>query len=152
MSSRLFREVRDRLGLVYSIGSYGEHLLDSGSFIISAGVEPKNLKAVINATLQQIALLKEPIPAWELRKAKEITKGHLILRLEDSRSTAGWVGGQETLKGNILTPDEVVSIIEALTVEQLQAVACDLLVSENLRLAVVGPVPEGEPLEKLLHL
>lgn len=152
MSSRLFREVRDKLGLVYSIGSYGEHLLDSGSFVIAAGVEPKNLKAVIEATLEQLTLLKEPVPEWELKKAKEITKGHLVLRMEDSRSTAGWVGGQEILKGNILTVDEVVSIIDAITAEQLQAVAKELLVGDKLRLAVVGPVNKDEPLGELLKI
>jgi predicted Zn-dependent peptidase len=152
MSSRLFREVRDKLGLVYSIGSYGEHLLDSGSFVISAGVEPKNLKAVIEATLEQLTLLKEPVPELELQKAKEITKGHLVLRMEDSRSTAGWVGGQETLKGSILTVDEVVSIIDSITAEQLQAVAKELLIGDNLKLAVVGPVKKDEPLEKLLKI
>jgi predicted Zn-dependent peptidase len=152
MSSRLFREVRDKLGLVYSIGSYGEHLLDSGSFVISAGVEPKNLKAVIEATLEQLTLLKEPLPEWELKKAKEITKGHLVLRMEDSRSTAGWVGGQEILKGKILTVDEVVSIIDAITAEQIQSIAKEVLIGDKLRLAVVGPVKADEPLEKLLKI
>lgn len=152
MSSRLFREVRDKLGLVYSIGSYGEHLLDSGSFVISAGVEPKNLKAVIVATLEQLSLLKELVPELELKKAKEITKGHLILRMEDSRSTAGWVGSQEILKGQILTVDEVVSIIDSITAEQIQAVAKELLVGDKLRLAVVGPVKKDESLGELLKI
>lgn len=152
MSSRLFREVRDKLGLVYSIGSFGEHLLDSGSLIIAAGVEPKNLKAVIEATLEQLALLKEPVPEWELKKAKEITKGHLILRMEDSRSTAGWVGAQEMLKGKILTVDEVVSIIDSITAADLQAVAKELLVTDKLKLAIVGPVKKEEPLEELLKI
>ena len=152
MSSRLFREVRDKLGLVYSIGSFGEHLLDSGSLIISAGVEPKNLKAVIETTLEQLALLKEPIPDWELKKAKEMTKGHLILRMEDSRSTAGWVGGQETLKGNILTVDEVVSIIDSITANDVQKVAKEMLVGDKLKLAIVGPLKKEEPLEELLKI
>jgi predicted Zn-dependent peptidase len=152
MSSRLFREVRDKLGLVYSIGSFGEHLLDSGSLIISAGVEPRNLKTVIEATLEQLTLLKETIPDWELKKAKEMTKGHLILRMEDSLSTAGWIGGQETLKGNILTVDEVVSIIDSITANDVQKVAKEMLVEEKLKLAIVGPVKKDEPLEELLKI
>ncbi len=153
MSSRLFREVRDRLGLVYSIGSFTDHLLDSGSLVVSAGVEPKNLKAVIDATLEQYAILKEqPVPEWELTKAKEITKGHLVLRMEDSRSTAGWVGSQEILKGNIMTIDEVVSTIDAITVEQVQQIARETLVADRLKLAVVGPVKEAEPLKALLKI
>lgn len=107
---------------------------------------------MIEASLEQLTLLKEPIPEWELAKAKEITKGHLVLRMEDSWSTAGWVGSQEILKGNILTVDEVVSIIDSITAEDVQNIAKELLVGGNLKLAIVGPVKKDEPLEGLLKI
>ena len=97
MSSRLFTEIRDRLGLAYSIHSYVEHFLDTGSITIHAGVEPKNLQVAIKAILGQLSQLKEPVPEPELTKAKELIKGRLLLRMEDSRSVAGWAGGQETV-------------------------------------------------------
>ena len=152
MSSRLFTEIRDRLGLAYSIHSYVEHFLDSGSFTIYAGVEPKNLKTVIKATLEQLYQLQEPIPDAELSKAKELSKGRLLLRMEDSRNVAGWMGGQEILTGCILSLDQVVSIIDAITAEELKQLARELIVDSQLRLAVVGPIPNDEPLVELLKL
>jgi len=152
MSSRLFTEIRDRLGLAYSIHSYVDHFLDTGAMTIYAGVEPKNLPVAIKAILEQLARLKEPIPETELTKAKELAKGRLLLRMEDSRNVAGWMGGQEILTGKILSVDQVASIVDAITAEELGQLAKELLVASQLRLAVVGPVAEDEPLDKLLKL
>ena len=152
MSSRLFVEIRDKLGLAYSIHSYVEHLLDSGSITIYAGVQPKNIEVVTKAILEQLSRLKEAIPEAELVKAKELTKGRLLLRMEDSRSVAGWLGGQEVLTGRILSLDQVVSIIDAITAEQLGQLAQELLRGSQLRLAVVGPVASDKPLDELLEL
>lgn len=149
MSSRLFTEIRDRLGLAYNIYSYVEHFADTGSVSVYAGVEPKNLQVAIKAILEQLSRLKEPVPPAELTKAKELSKGRLLLRMEDSRSVAGWMGGQEILTQNILSVDQLLSIIDAITAEEIQQLAHELLVSSQLRLAVVGPVA-GEPLEELL--
>ena len=152
MSSRLFTEIRDKLGLAYSIHSSADHFFDTGSLIVSAGVEPKNLKIAIKAVLEELSKLKERVPEAELTKAKEFTKGRLLLRMEDSRSVAGWLGGQEILTGQILTVDQVISIIDAITAEQIQQLAQELLVEEKLHLAVVGPIQQDEPLAELLKL
>lgn len=152
MSSRLFTEIRDKLGLAYSIHSYADHFLDSGSLTISAGVEPKNLSKVIKAIVEQLSKLKEPIPESELTKAKELTKGRLSLRMEDSHSVANWMGGQELLTERILSVDQVVSIIDAITAEELKQLAQELLIGSQLRLAVVGPVVEDSHLEESLKL
>ncbi len=152
MSSRLFTEIRDKLGLAYSIHSYVEHFLDSGSVIVYAGVEPKNLETAIKAILEQLSQLRERVPEMELSKAKELSKGRLLLRMEDSRSVAGWVGGQEVLLERILSVDQVISIIDAITAEELKQLAQELMVGNELRLAVVGPVASYEPLEELLKL
>jgi len=152
MSCRLFMEIRDKLGLCYSIHSYTEHFLDTGSITISAGVEEKNLELAIKTILEELAKLREKIPEAELTKAKEFSKGRLLLRMEDSRSVVGWVGGQEILAGRILSVDQIISIIDAITAEELQQLAKELLVGEQLRLAVVGPVQPDAPLEELLKL
>lgn len=152
MSSRLFTEIRDRLGLAYSIYSYADHLLDTGAVTVYAGVEPRNIQVAIKAILEQLARLKEPVPADELVKAKELSKGRLLLRMEDSRNVAGWMGGQEILTGKILSVDQVTKIIDAITAEEIRQLAQELLVEGQLRLAVVGPVADGEPLERLLKL
>ena len=152
MSSRLFLEIRDKLGLAYSIHSYTEHLLDSGSIIIYAGTEPKNLETIIKAILEQLHKLKETAPESELFKARELAKGHMILRMENSHNVATWLGGQEILTERILNVDQVMSIIDAITAEDLKQLAQELIAGEQLRLAVVGPVTESKPLERLLKL
>ena len=152
MGSRLFTEIRDKLGLAYSIHSYVEHFLDSGSVTVSAGVESKNLSTAIKAILEQLSLLREIVPESELSKAKEMSKGRLLLSMEDSRNVAGWIGGQEIRTERILSVDQVVSIIDAITADELKQLAQELLVDNRLRLAVVGPVAEDKPLEELLKL
>jgi predicted Zn-dependent peptidase len=152
MSSRLFNEIRDKLGLAYSISSYVEHFLDTGSITVSASVDPHNLNQAISAILDQLAQVKMGIPEKEMQKARDISKGRLLLRMEDSRNVAGWLGGQETLTNRILTLDEVVSIIDSINAGQLQKVANDLLVGDKIKLAVVGPISDPEPLQKLLKI
>ncbi len=151
MSSRLFTEIRDRMGLAYSIHSYAEHFADTGSVTIYAGVEPKNLPVAIKAILEELSKLKEPVPKAELTKARELSKGRLLLRMEDSRSVAGWTGGQEILTRRVLSVDQVLDIVDVITAEEIQQLAGELLVPNQLRLAVVGPVAD-EPLEELLIL
>lgn len=152
MSSRLFTEIRDKLGLAYNIHSYVEHFMDSGAITVYAGVEPKNLPAAITAILEQLSQLKEIVPEQELSKAKELSKGRLLLRMEDSRAVASWMGGQEILTGRILSVDELTSIIDTITANELKQVAQELLVGSRLRLAVVGPVDNNDPLGALLKL
>jgi len=153
MSSRLFTEIRDRLGLAYSIQSYVEHFLDTGAMNIAAGVDARNLDVAVRAILEELGRFKsEAVPEAEMSKAKELFKGRIVLRMEDSRNVSGWLGGQDILTGKILTVDDVVGIVEAITAEELRALAADLLVGEKLRLAVVGPVDPDQPLEDILKL
>ncbi len=153
MSSRLFTEVRDKLGLAYTIASYAEHLSDTGSFIVYAGVEPKKLSTAVKVILEQMAVFKEKkVAQEELVKAREMAKGRLLLRMEENRHVASWLGTQEILNNRILTVDDVVAIIEAVTAEDIRQIAKELMVPELLKLAVVGPVNRDEPLEELLQL
>ena len=152
MSSRLFVEIRDNLGLAYSIHSYLDHFLDSGALTVYAGVEHQNMRIAIQEILRQLVALKEPVPESELIKARELSKGRLLLRMEDSRSVAGWIGGQEILTGRILTVDQVVAILDAITAEEISQLAQELLTGSLIRLAVVGPAASDEKLEELLKL
>ncbi len=152
MSSRLFTEIREKKGLAYDIHSYVEHFLNSGSFAIYAGVDTNKAETAIATVVEEIAKLRQGITADELRRAKELSKGRLHLRLEDSQNMALWLGGQELLRREILDIDEVVSIIEAITGDDLKQVAQEILVDNGLSLAVVGPVKKEEPLLNLLKL
>jgi len=76
----------------------------------------------------------------------------LLLQMEYNHNVAGWVGGQEILTRHILSVDQMVSIIDAITADEIKQLAQELLVASQLRLAVVGPIPEDKPLEGLLKL
>jgi predicted Zn-dependent peptidase len=152
MSSRLFSEVRDKLGLAYSVQSYVDHLKDAGSLIVYAGVDTSKAKLALEAVIKELMRFKkETISSTELTKAKEMSKGQLTLRLEDSRHVAGWLGGQEILTGRILTLDDVNSLVDAVTATDIKKLAGGLIGSSKMRLAVVGPIQKSEPLRKLVE-
>jgi len=153
MSSRLFQEIRERRALAYDVHSHISHFHDSGSVNVYGSVDPKKMEDVVEAILGELGKLKDdPVPENEIKKAKELGKGRLMLRMEDTRSVAGWMGGQELLMGNIRTVDEVVAIVDAIEAGELQRVARELFLTDKLCLAVVGPCPEEERLMKLLRL
>jgi len=152
MSSRLFTRVRDELGLAYSISSFTEHLYDTGTLTIYAGVDTSKLTLALEAITGELTRLRyEMVPKAELTKAKELAKGRLLLRLEDSRSVAGWQGAQEISKDVILTIDEVVTQIESVTTDSLRQLAAEYFKPEHYRLAVVGPVKELNRLNGVLR-
>ena len=153
MSSRLFLEVRERRGLAYDVHSHVNYFRDSGSLAIYAGVDPKKAVAAIEGVLEELGRLRdERVPESEIAKAKELGKGRLMLRMEDTRNVATWVGGQELLTGDIRSVDEVVSTVDAITADDIQRVARELMVTSRLNLAVVGPIRNKGRLEQLLKL
>ena len=141
MSSRLFTEIREKRGLAYDIHSSVEHYLGVGALVVYAGVDPARTEECVKAVVEELAKMRESVDEVELRRAKELSKGRLELRLEDTQNAALWYGAQELLNGEILSADEVARRIEAVTAEDIASVARELLSSEGLSLAVVGPVP-----------
>jgi predicted Zn-dependent peptidase len=99
-----------------------------------------------------VKLREDQVSEAEIIKAKELGKGRLMLRMEDTRSVAGWIGGQELLMGHIRTVDEVISILDAITAGDLQRVARELFLTNKLCLALVGPSLREGRLERLLKL
>jgi predicted Zn-dependent peptidase len=152
MSSRLFMEIRERRALAYDIHSYTDHFLESGSFGIYAGVDPKKIEVALAAILGETSKIKQGITTNELTRAKELSKGRLHLRLEDSRNVALWYGSQEMLMQQILGIDDVISIVDAITIGELKEVAGGILTDSGLNLAITGPVKEEKPLRQLLKI
>ncbi len=148
MSSRLFTEIREKRGLAYDIHCYGEHFLSSGSMVIYAGVDPARLEECVEALLLELTRMKVGVTEEELRRSKELVKGRLELRLEDTQNAALWYGAQQLLNGEILTLDEVCERVESVTPDDIAQVADEYLTTPNLSLAVVGPV-ESVPLPEL---
>jgi predicted Zn-dependent peptidase len=140
MSSRLFTEIREHRGLAYDIHSYTEHFLNSGSFAIYAGVDPEKIETAVAAILEETSQIKQGITASELTRAKELSKGRLYLRFEDSQNVALWYGGQEILTQQILDIDDVIFIVDAIAIDELKEVAKEILTESGLNLAVIGPI------------
>jgi predicted Zn-dependent peptidase len=149
MSSRLFNEIRERRGLAYDIASYVDHRYNSGSFIVYAGVDPNNTHVTTEAILEELSKLKQGISSDELNRAKELSKGRLLLRLEDSRNVALWLGSQQLLTGQILEINDVTKIIDDITIDDLTQVASKLLSSDRISLAIVGPANDNPTIEYL---
>jgi len=153
MSSRLFLELRERRGLVYEVHSYVNQFLDTGSLGVYAGTDPERAPLVARLVLEELARLREEgVSDEELHRARELAKGRLLLRLEDTRNLSGWLGGQELLLGQVRTPEEVIAAMEAVTTADVQRVAAALLGPEQVHLAVVGPFPSEEEFAPLLGL
>jgi predicted Zn-dependent peptidase len=150
MSSRLFVEIRERRGLAYEIHSCTEHYLDSGAVVIRAGVDQGRVEDVVRAILDQLTLIKNDITESELNRVKELNKGRLVLALEDTRSVANWLGIQEILLEDILTVDEIMARIDAVTLDDLSRVASELIVNNRYNLAIVGPQIKEKPIISML--
>lgn len=153
MSSRLFVEIRERLGLAYDIGSAPSYYHDTGSFSISAGVEPKRAAPTVAAVAHELRRLRdEPLPEAELARAKEYTKGRMALRLEDTSTVAAWMGGQEIVTGEPLELDEVMERLDAVTADDIQRLANILFRTDALRLAIIGPQRSLAEFERALEI
>ena len=152
MSSRLFLELRENLSLAYDIHSSVNLFRDCGSLIVYCGVEPQKSERAITAILKELNGLQDNLPDSELTKARELSKGRILLRMEDSRNVAMWMGAQETLTGSVRTVDEVVERIDAVSTKDIERVAADLICEEKLKLAVVGPYRSDRRFRNLLKL
>jgi predicted Zn-dependent peptidase len=152
MSSRLFLEVREKKGLAYDVHSAVAYFLDCGAFIVNAGVDPGRVQPAVDTILAEVGRMKEGVPDDELQMAKQLTVGRLSLRMEGTRPVSAWMGSQEALLGRILDVEEVIDGINAVTAEDLRRVSGDLLKTEKLNLAVVGPTRARSRLERSLKL
>ncbi|MGE3271803.1 MAG: M16 family metallopeptidase [Chloroflexota bacterium] len=150
MSSRLFVEIREKLALAYDVSSYVAHFQDAGALVVSAGVDPKRIDPTIVALLGELQKVRAGLSEAEVRKAKELIKGRLQLRMEDTRAVTSWLGTQELLRKQILTVDEVITTIEEVSLESVNRVADELLRPERMSMAVVGPYRGEARFKKLM--
>ena len=145
MSSRLFLEIRERLGLAYAVDSYTSNLADTGIVGIYAAVDPERTGEALSAVYEQLCRLRdEPVDAATLGNAREFVKGRMLLSLEDTLSVAAWYGRQEALGVEIMTVEQVIQRLEQVTPEDLQRVARRVFRANGSKLALVGPHRRSE--------
>jgi predicted Zn-dependent peptidase len=152
MGSRLFLELRERRSLVYDVSTFSATYADSGTFGVHAGFDPDDARAVVRAILEQLdRITSDPVSANELDRARAYSRGRLELRMEDSGAVAGWIGTGETLLPRILTVDEVIERLEAVSVDDVLRVAQRFVPPAEARLAVLGPFRSRRPFEAALR-
>jgi predicted Zn-dependent peptidase len=138
-SSRLFREVREKRGLAYAVGSYSEQYTDSGLIASYVGTREDNVEeacAIIGAELSR--LRGEPVSAEELTRAKESVKGRLVLTSESTAARMTRISRATLFDLPIDSLDEMLAKVDSVTVDDLTALAQELYGAERLSAACVG--------------
>jgi predicted Zn-dependent peptidase len=149
MSSRLFQEIREKRGLVYSVGSSLTHYAGTGSFSVYAGCSPKRVPEVLGLVRAELgAVAAAGLTSEEVARAVGQLKGGLVLGLEDTGSRMSRLGKSELSFGEYLSVQQVLDRLDGVDEEQVRAVAADLLTRPTC-LAVVGPYRDRD-LDRLL--
>lgn len=140
VSSRLFQEIREERGLVYSVYTYHSSYRDAGLFSIYAGLSKNNLETVISLISEETKkLIDSGITEKELVRAKEQLKGSMFLGLENVSNRMSRLGKSELTMDRIMTVDEIVDKINAVTLEQVLGLVRDMFRPENIAVSAIGP-------------
>src|SRR5579864_1428225 len=139
MSSRLFLNIRERLGLAYDVHSFTQKHRDTGYIAIYIGVEPKKAVDAVKAAMGELrALCERDVTPEELTRAKEFTKGRLRLELETTNGVAFWLTYQQLLLGEIRTLEEELASVESVEAADIRRVANQVFAGA-MQMAVIGP-------------
>ncbi|HWP34143.1 MAG TPA: pitrilysin family protein [Thermodesulfobacteriota bacterium] len=153
MSSRLFQEIREKRGLAYSVYSFLTTYANAGQFGVYAGTGPENVAQVIELILTELRAVKEnSVTAAELESAKEQLKGSFLLSLESTDARMDRLAKNEIYYGRHFDVAEVVAEIDRVTLDDLHALAAEILGADTLSLAVLGRVRKGSLTPDLLSL
>jgi predicted Zn-dependent peptidase len=153
MSSRLFTEVRERRGLAYYIYGHNMGYTDTGTLYAQGGVDIQRIDDAVSTVVNEFGrMAAEPVEPDELEKARNFSKGRLVLSLEDPKGMIMFGLRNEVLEGKIREPEEVLAGLDAVTLEDIQRVAQDIILEERLNLAAIGPFDDPDRFRKLLAL
>ena len=153
MSSRLFALLRDKMGAAYYVRTGTDEATDAGYLATSAGIDNRRAEVIVQAILDEYRKIKTvKVSEEELSKAKEHMEGGLILSIETSDELASFYCFQEVLKNKILTSEELIEKIRAVTADDILEVARDIFQPEKLNLAIVGPFEESKRFANLLKI
>lgn len=154
LSSRLFQEIREKRGLVYSVYSYHSSYHDTGLFGIYAGLSKENVEEVLDLVFRQVADIREnSVKDSELQRAKDQLKGNLFLSLENVSTRMSRLGKSQLYLGKVLSPEEIMEKVNRVTSDEIQRLAREMLSPEKFSLAAIGPWEDCGSLERALaHL
>jgi len=141
MSSRLFQEIRERQGLVYSIHTGAQAYADTGVLYVQAATDAQNFSKVLKSVLKELRdLKKDGITADELKRAKDHLKGSLMLSLESTSSRMNRLAKHEMHLGSFLTMDAMLASIDGVKHEEVQALVTEVIDEDRLALTTLGPL------------
>ena len=138
MSSRLFQEIREKRGLVYSIYSFTAPFMDSGLFGIYAGTGEDEAKELVPVTLEELRKVQTQVSADELHRARAQVKANLLMSLESTGSRCEQLARQMQVFGRLIPTAETVAKLNAVTIEDVQRAACRIFRAAPT-LAALGP-------------
>jgi predicted Zn-dependent peptidase len=143
MSSRLFQSVRERHGLAYSVYSFASHYADAGMFGVYAGCSPDRANLVLELSREELdAVAQHGLTQDEVNRGRGQMRGGFVLGLEDTGSRMSRLGKSELVYGELMTIDEVLAAIDAVSIDDVHAVAADLF-RRPTSLAVIGPYADA---------
>ena len=152
MSSRLFLEVRERLGLCYDVHSWAGKMADTGSAGVYIGTDPKRAEEALKAVMHELhRMAEETVGANELEKARAYLKGRMVLRLESTGAVSTWLGGQELLTNKIIPMEETLAALDAVTAADVTRLARETYAEQAIQLAAIGPIKSEERLAELIR-
>src|SRR5207253_10319022 len=138
-------EVRERRGLAYYVHGSAHSYTDTGTLVAQAGVDIARIDEAIKVVAEQFQrMADEPVPAAELEKARAFAKGRFVLQTESPQGIIMFGLRREVLEGRAVEPEEVLAALDAVTVEDVQRVARDLIAKKLLHLAVIGPFDDDD--------
>ena len=144
MSSRLFQEIREKRGLVYTVYSFQAAYRAAGLFGVYAGTSPASVRECVRVIGEQLdAMRTVEVSDSELQLAKEHIKGNLTLSLESTSSRMIRLGRSEFALGRQVSTEEIETGVDAVSREDVRALAEELFAQEHLGLCVLGPVDEA---------
>jgi predicted Zn-dependent peptidase len=151
MSSRLFLEVREQRGLAYYVYALNSAFTDAGTLVSQAGVDLNRADEAVKVIADEFRkLAEERVPADELEKSRALAKGRFVLQTESPNGLMLFGLRREVLEGRAAEPEELLAGLDAVTAEDVQRVAQDVIGTNGMRLAVIGPFDDEEPFRTAL--
>jgi predicted Zn-dependent peptidase len=144
VSSRLFQEVREKKGLVYTIHSFISSYTDTGSVGVYAGASGHNYHEVMDLIRAQSCTLRDTMTIDEFERAKSQLKGNILLALESSSARMNNIARQEIYHGRYFSAREIIGAIESVDFTAVQALCERVFNREKMAVTLLGPV-EGNP-------
>ncbi|MCK9439011.1 MAG: pitrilysin family protein [Patescibacteria group bacterium] len=153
MSSRLFIGLRERRGLAYYVRSGVELYSDCGYISVQAGIPKNKLEESIKVILSEYKKLKNDlVSSEELKKAKDLFAGRLIVGMEGTDDFTNWYGHQFPFSNKFLSPDEVLKKVEKVSSKDIKRVANNLFMNNKLNLAIIGEGIKDSDVKKYLKI